>query len=141
MRHRCFLRVAVVAPSVLAFLAIGRVMAAPDVSAEPHGVYFFKNPNGIWITTYSKGGKGHTEAKLIVNGEVHEDRYQFKWSMKGREIIRVRTTKPELKIVEHDLYLPDGRIQPLKSYRDRKLLWEAPKDTGTMEYLGREAAR
>ena len=121
-------------------LTSARTAAAPEPPVEPKGVYFFKNPSGIWITTFSAAGKGRSEVKLIIDGVVHDDRYEFKWSMKDREIIRVRLTDPELKIVEHELLLPDGRIRPLKSYRDGKLLWEAPKDTGTMEFIGKEAA-
>jgi hypothetical protein len=57
--------------------------------------------------------------------------------MKGREIVRVRTNKPELQIVEHDLLLPDGRIQPYKGYVKGKEVWQAPENIGTMEYLGK----
>ena len=125
------------------------VVAAPllvSFGAEPKatefrlGVYFFKNPNGLWIITFSEGGKGHVEAKLIVNGEVRDDRYEFSWSRSGNEIARTRKGNPNLGIVEYEIVTLDGALKPLKSQKDGKLLWEAPKDIGPLEYLGKVAS-
>lgn len=101
------------------------------------GVYFFKIQHGVWINTFYADGTGFADVRLTHDGIVDRDMYEFKWSMKGRAIIRVRTTEPNIKREGYELLLPDGKIQPHRGYKEGKLVTELPKDIGTMEFLGK----
>lgn len=112
---------------------------AKPKKVEPRGVYFFKNEKGVWFVTYSADGTGRSEAKLIVGGKVHDEKHQFTWTIKDDLIVRERVTDtPELRFVMHERYLPGDQIRPVKTVRDGKLVWEAPKDAPPMTFFGAE---
>lgn len=107
---------------------------------EPIGVYVCKSKFGSWCVTYERGGFGRCEAKFIVEDKVHEEQFDFRWSLKGNEIIAERISDdPELWTVEHSHFLPNDTIRAMKGYRDGKLRWEAENDRPVAEFLGLEA--
>jgi hypothetical protein len=129
-----------------AALIVGVVAAAladqppRSKSADPAGVYVYKDKDGVWVVTFEAGGTGRSESWFIEDGKVHTRSREFRWFMKGGEIVEVwMGDDPMAWLVVHRERLPDGKIRRLRTYLDGKLLDRASKDEPALEYLGPEA--